>query len=132
MCIRDSLSYVESIHVAHRGVYHIGTPLKLGYHGHADGPAGRGYLIGAGPDKTFIFALNSSMSMVIADLPDGMGYANRSSYHFNIGGLTLSGGRYGIHWTAAGQMAHVQIGQSVLSHVLFANFSGAGIFADTL
>jgi hypothetical protein len=112
------------------GVYHIGTPLKLGYHGHADGPAGRGYLIGAGPDKTFIFALNKSMSMVMADLPDGMGYANRSSYHFNVGGLTLAGGRYGIHWTAGEQMAHVQIGQSVLSHVLFANFTGAGIFAD--
>ena len=70
------------------------------------------------------------MSMVIADLPDGMGYSNRSSYHFNIGGLTQAGGRYGIHWTAAGQMAHVQIGQSVLSHVLFQNFTGAAIFAD--
>eukprot|EP01051_Picozoa_sp_SAG22_P003923 SAG22_NODE_200_length_15420_cov_4.424581_11_plen_585_part_00 len=112
------------------GVYHIGTPLKLGSHGHADGPTGRGYLIGAGPDKTFIFALNASMSMVVADLPDGEGYANRSSYHFHVGGLTLAGGRYGIHWTAGQQMAHIQIGQSVLSHVLLANFTGAGIFAD--
>ena len=113
------------------GVYHIATPLRVGFHGHADGPSGRGYLIGAGPDKTFIFSLNASMSMVIADLPDGKSYSNRSSYHFHVGGLTLAGGRYGIHWTAGEQMAHIQVGQSVLSHILFANFTaGAGIFAD--
>ena len=83
-----------------------------------------------GPDKTFIFALNASMSMVIADLPNGRGYHNRSSYQFHVGGLTLAGGRYGIHWTAGEQIAHIQVDQSVLSHILFANFSTAGIFAD--
>ena len=70
------------------------------------------------------------MSMVMSDLPDGEGYSNRSSYHFHVGGLTLAGGRYGIHWTAGQQMAHIQVEQSVLSHVLLANFTGAGIFVD--
>ena len=105
------------------GVYHIGSPLRVGCHGDCR-LSGGGYLVGAGADRTFIFALNESMSMVV-------GAGAGQSYHFHVGGLTMAGGRYGIHWAAETAGPHMQVTESVLSHILFANLS-VGIFADDI
>jgi hypothetical protein len=102
------------------GVYHISTPLRVGNHGNR-----AKYLVGAGMDQTFVFAMNDSIAMVV-------GAGDGNSYHFHVAGLTLAGGRYGIHWSSATAGLHAQITESVLSHVLFANFSVAAIFADNI
>lgn len=84
-----------------------------------------GYLVGAGPEKTFIFALDASMSMVVGD---GLG----GSTNWNMAGITLAGGTHGIHFEEATMGLHAQVTESFLSHVYFANFSGAGIFVDSI
>ena len=66
------------------GTYFISSPLRLSAAG------GRTYLIGAGAHRTFIFANNPTMAMVIGS---GAGGATR----LNIAGLTLAGGAVGIH-----------------------------------
>jgi hypothetical protein len=98
------------------GVYHIGTPLKVG---------GRSFLMGSGPDKTIIFALDPSMSMVVGNGEGG-------SYRFSISGVTLAGASYGVHMTEATFGLHAQVTESQVSHVLFANMSVAGIKVEDI
>ena len=50
----------------------------------------------------------------------------------NLAGLTLAGGAIGVHFTEATFGTHVQVTESFLSHVYFANFSTAAIFADDI
>ena len=60
------------------GVYHISKPLKLA----AKGTGHQSFLVGAGPDKTFIFALDPAMSMVV-------GAGDGGSTQFNLGAVVL-------------------------------------------
>ena len=98
------------------GTYHIRTPLKLG---------GSHFLLGAGPERTFIFALDPEMAMVGGDGSGG-------SYSLHIAGLTLSGGAYGIHMSEGTFGVHAQVTESWISHCLFANMSKAAIFVDDI
>ena len=98
------------------GTYHIANPLRLG---------GTSFLVGAGPDKTFIFALDPAMSMVV-------GNGRGGSYTLNLAGVTLSGGAYGIHMSAATFGSHAQVTGSWVSHVVLANMSSAGIYVDDI
>ena len=65
------------------------------------------------------------MAMLVGD---GSG----SSYQLNVAGVTLAGGKYGIHFEEATMGLHAQVTESFVSHILFANFSGAGIFLDNI
>lgn len=98
------------------GIYHILTPLRL---------PKTGFLVGAGPDKTIILALDPMMSMVT-------GAGQGGSYPFHMAGVTLAGGAYGIHFEEATMGPHAQVTESFLSHVQFSNFSKAGIYMDNI
>jgi hypothetical protein len=117
--IIDSTNDTNNTATLSAGTYFISSPLRLSAAG------GRTYLVGAGAHKTIILANDPSMSMVI-----GSGAGGSTS--INIGGLTLAGGAIGIHFTEATFGTHVQVTGSFLSHLYFANFSTAAIFADDI
>ena len=98
------------------GTYHIAKPLHM---------TKKGYLVGAGPGKTFIFALDPAMSMVLGDGAGG-------STNWNLAGLTLAGGKHGVHFEEASMGLHAQVTESFFSHVYFANLSGAAIFMENI
>jgi hypothetical protein len=112
--------------VLRAGTYHIGTSLRLGC---GKRPAGEcGYLMGEGPDKTFIFALDPSMDMVTGDA------SVYDSARMHIAGVTLAGGTHGIRLADATMSNHshpgrvaVQMTESTISHLYFANFSGTAV-----
>ena len=126
--IQDDTEYIQSIinsstdpnasqpSVLPAGVYHISKPLRIG--------SGK-FLVGDGPDRTMIFALDPAMAMVQGD---GTG----RSYRLHLAGVTLSGGAYGVHMQEATFGPFAQVTKSWISHVLFANFSKAGIFLDDI
>jgi hypothetical protein len=115
--IIDSTNNTNETATLKAGSYFISSPLRLSAAG------GRTYLIGAGAHKTFIFANDPTMSMVI-----GSGAGGGTT--LNIAGLTLAGGAVGIHLSEATFGTHAQITESFMSHVLLANFSKAAVFAD--
>ena len=98
------------------GVYWIAKPLRL---------PKQSFLVGAGPDKTFIFALDPHMSMVV-------GAGGGGSYQWNLAGLTLAGAAYGVHFEESTMGLHAQVTGSFFSHVQFANFSSAAIFMENI
>eukprot|EP00039_Didymoeca_costata_P023100 m.5964 g.5964 ORF g.5964 m.5964 type:complete len:779 (-) comp3453_c0_seq1:107-2443(-) len=98
------------------GVYYIQSPLRL---------KKMNYLIGEGPDKTIIRALNASMSMIV-------GGGDGASGQINVAMLTLEGASYGIHLNQEYSGPHFQCTDSFLSHILFLNISVAGIFLDDI
>ena len=128
MGIKDDTTYIQGIidsstdpnasepSVLPAGVYHISKPLRIG--------SGK-FLVGHGPDQTIIFALDPTMAMIQGD---GSG----ASYRLHLAGVTLSGGAYGVHIQEATFGQSAQVTKSWISHVLFANFSKAGIFLDDI
>ena len=84
--------------------------------------------MGEGPDKTFIFALDPAMDMVIGD---GSVY---DSARVHLAGVTLAGGTHGVRLSDATMCNHshsgrvaAQVTASTISHLYFANFSGAAV-----
>ena len=65
------------------------------------------------------------MSMVV-------GNGGGGSYQWNIAGLTLAGGAYGVHFEESTMGLHAQVSGSFFSHVHFANFSSAAIFMENI
>ena len=103
------------------GIYHIAKPLEVA----AKGTHHTSFLVGAGPGKTFIFALDPLMSMVV-------GAGAGGSTQFNLAGVTLAGGAIGIHFTNATFGSHTQVTQGQFSHVQLVNFSKAGVHTDDI
>lgn len=93
------------------GIYHIAKPLQLA----AKGEGHQSFLVGAGPGKTFIFALDPAMSMVV-------GAGAGGSTEFNLAGVTLAGGTIGVHFTNATFGGHTQVTQGQFSHVQVRQF----------
>ena len=112
----NTTANTTAVPVLPAGTYHISSALRLG---------GHGYLVGAGADKTFIFALGPQMAMI-----EGNGAGG--SYSFKLAGVSLSGGAYGIWMREATFGLHTQVTGSWISDVLFTNFSKAGMFMDDI
>lgn len=98
------------------GTYYISAPLRFN---------GSSALIGAGADKTLIVAKTPGIDLLTAVDTS----KSASVYGFQIGDLTLQGGANGIHLTGD-DVQERQYAMFMLSHVVFRNFSNAGVFVD--
>lgn len=101
------------------GLYHISRPLRL--------KAGQG-LLGAGDTRTAIIAKSPALDMLVGDVHcDGESVCPTK---FALHGITLQGGRNGIHWDVNGSGIGAQYSDSYWSHVTFRDMAEAGIFVD--
>ena len=128
------------------GTYYISATLRVGRLPDPDGnttaclaQTGVRMLIGAGEDSVFILAKDPSMTMVTSDgcWPNGGGNATAGpdqwrseSSRFHVVGLTLAGGAVGLHLSAA--TGHLQISDSLISHLRFRELSKYGIWLDDI
>ena len=122
------------------GVYYIAGTLRVGRLPDAGGNTtaclaqkGVRMLVGAGEESVIIMATDPSMTMVTSDgcWPNGGGNATgwrSENSRFHVSGVTLAGGAVGLHMSGA--TGHLQITDSMLSHVRFRELSKYGIWLD--
>jgi hypothetical protein len=98
------------------GTYYVSAPLQF---------KGDSALIGAGADKTLIVAKTPGIDLLTAVATS----SSPNVYGFQIGDLTLQGGANGIHLTGD-DVQERQYAMFMVSHVVFRNFSNAGVYVD--
>lgn len=128
------------------GTYYISATLRVGRlrdpNGNTTACLAQRYvrmLIGAGEDSVIIMAKDPSLIMVTSDgcWPGGGGNATTGpdkwrteNSRFHVSGVTLAGGAVGLHLSAA--TGHLQIVDSLISHVRFRELSRYGIWLDDI
>jgi hypothetical protein len=136
----------DSPQIVPEGTYYISETLRVGRLPDPNGnttaclaQTGVRMLLGAGQDSVFILAKDPSMIMVTSDGCYADGGSNATAgpdkwrsenSRFHVSGVTLAGGAVGFHLSAA--TGHLQIVDSMISHVRFRELSKYGIWLDDI